>query len=58
MMTVPGELSRVSTLVDIAGRRIFSNIFLNGGGMVLLPVGGGYLEVFSEGFFDMVLAYV
>jgi hypothetical protein len=26
--------------------------------MVLLPVGGGYLEVFSEGFFDMVLAYV
>jgi len=31
-MTVPGELSRVSTLVDIAGRRIFSNIFLNGGG--------------------------
>ena len=59
MMTVPGELSRVSTLVDIAGRRIFSNIFLNGGGgMVRLPVGGGYLEVFSEGFFDMVLAYV
>lgn len=40
MMTVPGELSRVSTLVDIAGRRIFSNIFSNGGGMVLLPVGG------------------
>lgn len=58
MMTVPGELSRVSTLVDIAGRRIFSNIFSNGGGDGTAASRRGYLEVFSEGFFDMVLAYV
>ena len=58
-MTVPGELSRVSTLVDIAGRRIFSNIFSNGGGGDGTAASRrGYLEVFSEGFFDMVLAYV